>query len=276
MYNIGYTFSYLNAYLIKINNTSYYMEDFKTPYGLITLYSNETFIIEPFKQDSYWDIDSLHLLKKYIDPTRNILEIGGHSGTSTLVYASFLNNENKIYVYEPQLNMYELLLKNIYQNNLQNRIIPYNFGVFCYDGAGKMNNIDVDGGGGIVSKRYNEENTLKCNFGGISLGNNGENIRLITLDSMNLDNIGFIHCDAQGSEPFIFSKALETIKKFRPVILYENNTDFAKYLYNNVCDAYPDYKEESKFDIRKYCMEELNYSECIDRFNNSIDTLLIP
>lgn len=30
---------------------------------------------------------------------------------------------------------------------------------------------------------------------------------------MSLDNIGYIHCDAQGAENFIFSKGLETIKK---------------------------------------------------------------
>jgi hypothetical protein len=38
------------------------------------------------------------------------------------------------------------------------KIIPYNLGIFCYNGIGKMNNIDLDGGGGIVQKRYNEEN----------------------------------------------------------------------------------------------------------------------
>ncbi len=251
------------------------MQNFETPYGLITLYKIEIPISNPFRLGSYWDIDTLHKLKKYIDPTRNILEIGGHCGTSSIVYASFLNNENKIYVYEPQLNMYKLLVKNINQNNLQNKIIPYNFGVFCYDGKGKMNNIDAHYGG-IVSKRYNEEKNLKCNFGGISLGNNGENIKLITIDNMNLDNIGFIHCDAQGAENFIFSKAIETIKKFKPVILYENNEHYGKYLYNDVCKAYPNYKEESKFDLKKYCGEELNYSKYIDKFNNGIDTLLIP
>jgi len=30
------------------------------------------------------------------------------------------------------------------------------------------------------------------------------------------------------------------------------------------------------FDIKKYCMEELGYSKCIERFNGGIDTLLIP
>ncbi|MBI96600.1 hypothetical protein CL656_05590 [bacterium] len=252
------------------------METFNTSYGLITLYKNETYIINDFKKGSYWDINTLNLLRRFINPMRNILEIGGHCGTSSIVYSSFLNKENKIYVYEPQYNMYKLLVKNINQNNLQNKIIPFNSGVFCYDGKGQMNNIDLDGGGGVVSKRYNEENHLKCNFGGIGLGNDGENIELVTIDNMNLENIGFIHCDAQGSENFIFSKATKTIKKFRPVILYENNEQYGKYLYDNVCKNYPDYKKESKFNLKKYCMEELNYRIYIDNFNNSIDTLLIP
>ena len=254
------------------------MESFNTSYGLITLYRNDCFIINDFKKGSYWDINTLKLLKQYINPNRNILEIGGHCGTSTIVYSSFLNDENKIYVYEPQSNMYNLLIKNINQNNLQNKIIPFNSGVFCYNGEGKMNDIDLDGGGGIVSKRYNEENNLKCNFGGIGLGANGENVKLVTIDSMDIDNIGFIHCDAQGAESFIFSKALETIKKHRPVILYENNRGhkICKYLYDNVCKNYPEWEEEANFDLNKYCMETLNYSKCIDRFNGSIDILLIP
>jgi FkbM family methyltransferase len=215
-------------------------------------------------------------LKKYIDPNRNILEIGGHCGTSTIVYSSFLNSQQKIYVYEPQKNMYNLLVKNIMQNNLQHIIIPNNLGIFCYTGQATMNNIDMDGGGGEITKRYNEENNLDCNFGGVGLGDKGETINVVTIDSLNLDDIGYIHCDAQGSENFIFSNALETIKKYRPVILYENKEFYGTYLYDNICKTYPTYKKESEFDIKKYCMETLNYSRFIDRFNNGIDTVLIP
>jgi hypothetical protein len=172
--------------------------------------------------------------------------------------------------------MYNLLVQNINQNNLQNKIIPNNLGVFCFEGNAKMNDIDLDGGHGVVSKRYNEEKNLPCNFGGIGLGNNGEDINLTTIDNMKLDDIGYIHCDAQGSENFIFSKGIETIKKYRPVILYENNECHSRFLYDNVCKSYPNYKEESTFDIKKYCMEQLNYSKFIDCFNGGIDTLLIP
>ena len=252
------------------------METYNTKYGLITLYKNEVYIGREFKHGNYWDINTLLKLSKYIDTNRNILEIGGHCGTSSIVYSSFLTNKNKLYVYEPQRNMYNLLVKNINQNKLQDKIIPNNSGVFCFEGNGKMNNIDLDGGGGVVSRRYNEENNLNCNFGGIGLGNDGENIKLTTIDNMNLDDIGYIHCDAQGSENFIFSKGIETIRKYRPVILYENTEFYGTYLYDNVCKSYPSYKEESTFDIKKYCMEQLKYSTFIDRFNGGIDTLLIP
>lgn len=252
------------------------METFNTQYGLITLYSNETFIAYQFKNGNYWDIDTLMKLREYIPSDRNILEIGGHCGTSSIVYSSFLRNDKKVYVYEPQRNMYNLLTKNISQNNLHHKIVPNNLGVFCYEGGGKMNNIDLDGGGGVVSARYESENNLSCNFGGIGLGEAGEDVKLTTIDSMNLDNIGYIHCDAQGSENFIFSKGIETITKFRPVILYEDNVVHGRYLYDNVCKSYPDYSVESQFDIKKYCMETLNYSKYIDSFNGGSDTLLIP
>jgi FkbM family methyltransferase len=252
------------------------METYTTPYGLITLYKNEVYIGNAFKQGGYWDIDTLLKLRDYIDPNRHILEIGGHCGTSSIVYSAFLTPEKKVYVYEPQRNMYNLLVQNIKQNNLQAKIIPNNMGVFCFEGNGKMNNIDLDGGGGVVTQRYNEENNLDCNFGGVGLGCDGEDIHLTTLDAMNLEDIGYIHCDAQGAENFIFAKGIETIRKYRPVILYENNEVFGKYLYDNVCQSYPSYEAESRFDIKKYCIEELNYSNYIDRFNGGIDTLLIP
>ena len=252
------------------------IDTYTTKYGRMSIYKNEIFIGHAFRQGQYWDEDTLLKLKEYIDPNRNILEIGGHCGSSTLVYSSFINNDKKVFVYEPQNGMYKLLVHNIHQNNLQHKIIPKNYGVFCYEGTGRMNNIDLDGGGGVVTKRYTEESNLKCNFGGIGLGEDGEDIRLTTIDTMGLENVGFIHCDAQGSENFIFSEALETITKCRPVIFYENNEEHAEFLYENVCKAYPRYKKESVFDLKKYCMKRLKYSKCIDKFNGGIDTILIP
>jgi FkbM family methyltransferase len=249
---------------------------YNTKYGNVTLLKNEAFIGNDFRQNKYWDEDTLIKLKEYIDPNCNILEIGGHCGTSSLVYQSYISENNKLFVYEPQNVMYQILVQNITQNNLQHKIVPFNQGVFCYNGTGSMNKFDLDGGGGIVELRYTQETDLGCNFGGIGLGKEGEPISLTTIDEMEHDNIGFIHCDAQGSENFIFSSAKETLKKYRPVVYYENNEKYAKMLYNNVCSSYPTYSAESKFDVTEYCMKELNYTKFIEKFNGGIDTLLLP
>jgi FkbM family methyltransferase len=248
---------------------------YKTGYGLISLYNNEMYIGASFMNGRYWDEDTLMKLKEYIDPNRDILEIGGHCGTSTIVYASFLSDTNRVHVYEPQNNMYNLLEHNIKQNNLQNKIIPHMMGVFCYEGSGKMTGVDSASGGTVVV-RYSTEASLPCNFGGIGIGSGGEEITLTTINKMNLDNIGFIHCDAQGAENYIFSSGLELINKCKPVIYYEDNENCAPELYNNVRSAYPEYEKESTFNIKDYCLNILNYSECIEKFNDGIDTLLIP
>ena len=252
------------------------METFKTDYGKITLYKNETFIIQPFKNNSYWDIDNLLMLKKYINPNKNILEIGGHCGTSSIVYASFLNENSKVFVYEPQENLFNLLEFNIKQNKLQHKIIPYNKAVFCDNTTLTMNNIDLDGGGGIVQKRYNEESNMNCNFGGIGIGNGGEKVKAITMNEMKHENIGFIHCDAQGSENFIFSTGTDFIQKHKPVILFENKDYYGDYLYNLICKTYPEYSKHKDFNLEQFCMNKLMYSQIIRRFGNGIDDLLIP
>jgi FkbM family methyltransferase len=253
---------------------------FLTHFGKITLYQNELFIGTSFRENKYWDEDTLWKLKEFIDPTRNILEIGGHCGTSSVVYASFLNPFSKIYVYEPQKKLYDLLVQNTNQNNLQDKIKPFQLGVFCFHGEGQMHDTDIDGWGGNVAKRYDEEIDDGCNFGGIGLGKNGEKILLTTVDNMELENIGFIHCDAQGSEPFIFAKSVETLRKHRPIVYYENfefeKGDAAKIMFQNICEQYPQYAEESRFNVKDFCMKELGYSRCIDRFNDGMDCLLIP
>lgn len=252
------------------------IKTYTTKYGKISLYGNEFFIGGEFNKGEYWDEDTLIELKKYIDPGKNILEIGAHCGTSSIVYSSFLNDDSKCYVFEPQKKIFDLLELNINQNNLQGKVKCFNKGVFCYAGLGNMNDVDLDGGGGNIERRFAEESNLPCNFGGTALGRLGEQVELTTVDDMDIDNIGFIHCDAQGSESFIFSKAINTIKKHRPIIFFENNKMYGSHLYRNVCEAYPEFIKERDFDIAAFCMNELAYSSFTDRFNDSNDVLLIP
>ncbi len=65
---------------------------FETFLGKIYLYKNETFITQEFNKGRYWDIDVLLKIQNYIDPEKNIIEIGAHCGTSSLYYATTTKN----------------------------------------------------------------------------------------------------------------------------------------------------------------------------------------
>jgi len=272
---IDYTTAWLKKYVYKIPliYSTYY-----TRYGLITLYSNDIYINKEFIKNKYWNENILLKIKKFINPKKNILVIGGHCGSSSIALSSFIENEQKIYVYEPQEKLYKLLIKNIQENSLQDKIIPHNMGIFCFDGEGTMNNIDLDCGNGIISKRYNEEYYLPCNFAGATLGQNGEIVELTTLNTLDTtyDNIGCIYCSAQGSESFIFSKSINFITKNRPVIYFENNKKNYSYQYDKIIENYSQFKEDGEFDIIDYCIKNLNYTLNRNLFDGETYILLVP
>lgn len=267
----------------------------KTHYGLISIFRTDWIINHGFERGLYWNENNFLNLKQYINPSKNILEIGGHVGTDSILYAQVLDDDKKIFVFEPQREIYKLLEKNIIQNNLQEKIIPFNKGVFSYTGTGEMNKFVVDGDRGSVIERNYDSSTTPCisdvyendnhqpiNIAGLPLGKGGESIELITIDEMRLDDIGFIHCDAQGSENFIFYSGKETIRKNRPVIYFEDNTRStnreSQTLCNVVNNSYIGNNsinlKASQFDLVDYCFNELKYSQIIRM--SPTDILLIP
>ena len=249
---------------------------YDTKYGKIFLNKYDYYMVDVFSKNEYWDDKQLCILRdKYIPTDKNILEIGGHSGTSTIFYSKILKENNIIYTFEPQKQMFAILNKNIEINNLNSKIKTFNSAVFCKTGQINMHCEDMDGPSKGNIKILESENK-NINYGGICLGKNGELTNCIKLDDLDFENIGYIHCDAQGAEPFIFSAATQFIKKHRPVILYEDINLYGNYLFNIIKSSYPEFINNSEFDIKKYCIEELGYY-CISNFNNSgFDSLLLP
>jgi FkbM family methyltransferase len=272
----GDTLLFKHYWKHKVIPKNEYLICFDTKYGKIFLNKNDKYFVDVFSKNEYWDDKQLCILKdKYIPNDKNILEIGAHSGTSTIFYSTILKENNIIYAFEPQKQMFTILNKNVKINNLDSKIKTFNSAIFCKTGQINMHSEDVDGPSkGNISKLQSENKEI--NYGGICLGKNGELTSCIKLDDLDFENIGYIRCDAQGAEPFIFSAATQFIKNHRPVILYEDINLYGNYLFNIIISSYPEFISNSKFDIKKYCIEELGYY-CISNFNNSgFDSLLLP
>jgi FkbM family methyltransferase len=221
---------------------------------------DDAFFFWTFDNGSYWDWDTLQKLKQsYIDKNKNIVEIGAHCGTSTCFYSRATNK--RVIAFEPQKSMFELLEKNICQNDLKNVDLRKQ-AVFYKNDNVFMDDIDTHR---VPHQGFNR--------GGLSLGVKGEPTKCIILNDLDIDDCGFLHVDAQGAEQHIFYSGMEFIKKHRPIILWENNIVYEKSLCDrvNLDKSIPN--DVKNFDIVK-ALTDLGYTHS-EKWSG-IDTLSIP
>jgi FkbM family methyltransferase len=181
----------LNAkfYILPKNNLDYYVSQ-----GLF-----EKYLIE-------W-------VKQFCSKDKNMLDIGAHSGTYSISLAEYCNH---VYSFEPQKMTYYSLCGSVVLSNIKNiTCIPYGLGSVDQTGTQTLHIVSDDGGGSSIHN-MNPHDVLAT-----------EKIEIRTLDSFQLDNIGFIKMDVEDNELNVLLSSKETLKKSNyPPILFESN-------YNN-------------------------------------------
>lgn len=251
------------------------MEDtvtFSTKHGPITLRKNDEHFVNTFRAGGYWDDDAITENVGHIKD-RNVLEVGCHVGTDTVPYARALAPGAKLFAFEPQRLMSDLLVKNVSDNALSDRVVLHHGAAFCYSGYTNMSSQFLDGSmaGRPVSEA--ERTGSACNFGGLSLGAGGEQVRCYKIDDLDyVQNIGFIHSDAQGAEPFWLWGARRLIQRDRPIIFYENYKAYGSFLFDAIVRDFDPPQPIRDFDIKQFCMDELDYKT----YRHGYDSLLAP
>lgn len=187
----------------------------KTSYGTVKYLSNDQYISQDLKRNRLFEQHVIEQLKPIIKDSSVILDIGSHVGCHSIAYAKF-NPEATIHAFEIQTPIYNLLVENIDDNNLQN-IIPHHEAMGHQLGISEVSATIADGN--VKTLDYDSK---QRNYGGVSLGSGGEQVSMITIDSMNLNSCDFIKIDAEGFESLIVMGGYETIKKYLPPIFYED------------------------------------------------------
>ncbi len=158
---------------------------------------------------------------------KDILDIGAFIGDSALVFNEY--SPHKIYSFEPDPNNFALLEKTIAINKLEDKVVSINKGIAEREGN-LILHTDL-----AASTVYNADNKQ-----------NGTEIDVITIDSFVAENrldIGLIKMDIEGAELNAVKGAIETIKKFQPILLiavYHTPQDFfeIKPLIENIAPNY--------------------------------------
>ncbi len=140
-----------------------------------------------------------------------MLDIGANIGCHTVFMAQAMQNSGWIIAIEPQRLTFQLLCANVALNSL--------FNVQC------LNNAVGDSEGTIVVPVLNPAS--EQNFGGLDLRQHeeGETVKKITVDSLDLHRFQFIKLDVEGMEIMALTGARETISKCKPVLYVENDRE---------------------------------------------------
>jgi len=199
------------------SNRELFTTSVNTKYGKISFNKNEDGIGGVLLTGVHWDADIIdNYLKSIVENSKVILDIGAHIGCHSIAYAK-INPNAIIHSFEMQTEMFYYLKMNLEDNNISNVKI-YNNAVGNYEGEFETE-IKLRDGGYYKPVQYFTND--KFNFGGLGLGIGGEKVKMIKIDDLHLDRCDFIKIDVEGFEYGVLLGAIETIKKYKPIIFYE-------------------------------------------------------
>jgi FkbM family methyltransferase len=183
---------------------------------LFNVLLNDGAVGKSVRNNECWEPHIVNYLKNNLDKTSTFVDVGSNFGWHTIIASKLAN---KVYSFEPQKVIYDIQKNTIKDNNIEN-IILYNNGVGNTNEKKSMGSISYDYEG--------------INTGDLSIGFGGEEIEVITLDSLNLDKVDIVKIDVQGYEKFVIEGCKETIKNYKPTFIIElENFQLDKFKYDS-------------------------------------------
>ena len=185
-----------------------------TRYGKFNVIDNDTVISHSVRVYGEWAQKEIDFLAHFIKPGYFVIDAGAFIGTHSVAFSSMVGELGKVLAFEPRKNIAEILNKNSSISVCKN-IEVMKFALGSKSGIAKINLSPI-------SKQHN--------FGAMSLTEGlidddaFEEVKLVTIDSLNLEKIDFIKVDVEGMESEVVNGAKKTIGKNRPFIFIECNS----------------------------------------------------
>ena len=186
-----------------------------TRYGRMHIIDSDSVVSRALALYGEWAMDELRLLSKFITSGMSVLDVGAFIGTHTLAFSKFTGERGKVYSFEPRKEIFVVFSENIKKNNCMNTT-AFNIAL-----AEKEYTLDT--------KSFDTEAEL--NYGGLALGDyvtprgpDNYQLKVSTIDSLEIDKIDVIKIDVEGMEAQVLEGAVNSIMRNRPIIFAECNS----------------------------------------------------
>lgn len=231
------------------------LNDNSTMFG----YKNDYIINKIKEKKGYYEIEVLKKFGKYIPQDSVIYDIGANIGNHTVYFHKYMNPK-KIYSFEPIKEIYDVLIKNIENNNIKD-VVTFNKAVGNIEGKVRM---EIDNNNLGASKIVEED-----------IGD----IQVVSIDNTNLEGPNFIKIDVEEYELKVLLGMKNTLIKYKPIIWIEifphNFEKINEYLdnigyeiveriENNCIYKAADSEEQRKLINKRFKINIINY------YDNSI------
>lgn len=186
-----------------------------TRYGRMHLLGRDSIVSESLALYGEWAQREIDFLAHFIAPGSTVLDIGAFIGTHTLAFSSLAGDHGTVIAFEPRVEAFELLSRNV-QGNHRANVRLHQQGV-----ADASTTIEL----------HRLQPGALTNFAGLALEDDGGpasglayEVPLITIDSLSLPAVGLLKIDVEGMERQVLDGAGKTIASLKPAIFAEANS----------------------------------------------------
>jgi FkbM family methyltransferase len=175
--------------------------------------------LHPFETPKSITTSNVNFYKKLASKGSMIIDIGAHTGDTTVPMALAIGKEGVVLALEPNKYVYKILEKNSKLNSNHTNIIPVCFASTKEDGEFVFNYSDASFNNGgflaqIGTKNHHHDYTLKV------VGKNLEKY-LLQNYSQQLKKLALIKIDAEGYDKEILKTLPTILKQYKPNLMIE-------------------------------------------------------
>jgi len=213
----------LSEKLRKAKNLKKYNVISSSEIGIFIINKNDTGVGWQLSQYGTYDPKELEIVREImrflrtLRPNLVVLDIGANIGVHSVTLSKEVG-QGKVYAFEAQRIVFNMLAGNIALNSIEN--------VFCYHNAISNQNELID----IPRFDYGKPMSFgSVEFGGVQNENIGqepilgecEKVPTIILDEVNFQQVDFMKIDVEGMEMKVLLGSIKLIDQFKPIILIE-------------------------------------------------------
>jgi FkbM family methyltransferase len=153
--------------------------------------------------------DELQLLLAYINAGDIVAEVGANIGTHTVPLARAVTEAGRVFAFEPQRIISQMLGGNLAINGIWNV---------------KLERVALGAKQSVMSVPP-VDYSQPGNFGSVSLveGIGQEPVAVMKLDDYQFSRLDLVKIDVEGMELDVLTGAEETLKRLRPILYFEND-----------------------------------------------------